>query len=354
MKRKTTIIISLVFVLLAAFFLKNMLIKPDDNSKGKSGKEKAIQKVDAFIVKPTRLITEITVNGSLVSYDEVTLQNEVAGRVVQINLPEGQFVKKGTLLVKLFDDDLQASYKKLQSQLMLQEQLAKRQSELVKVNGISQNEYDQTLLQINAIKADIEIEKTRIRKTEVLAPFDGVIGLRNISVGAIVTPATMLATIRSSDNLKLDFYVPEKYGYEIKQGMKVNFSLYNSDKKYTATVFATEKNIDNSTRNLKVRALVNSRSAELISGAFANVVLQLNETQGALLVPTQAVIPNEEQKNVIVARDGKAHFADVKTGIRQASKIEIVSGINAGDTIITTGILFLSEGKPLKYSTVTH
>jgi membrane fusion protein (multidrug efflux system) len=258
------------------------------------------------------------------------------------------------LLVKLFDDDLQATLKKLQSQLLLQEQLAKRQLELLKVNGISQNEYDQTLLQINAIKADIEIEKTRIRKTEVLAPFDGVIGLRNISVGAIVTPATMLATIRSSDKLKLDFYVPEKYGYEIKQGMKVNFSLYNSDKPYTATVFATEKNIDNSTRNLKVRALVNSRSAELISGAFANVVLQLNETKGALLIPTQAVIPNEEQKNVIVARNGKAHFAEVKTGIRQASKIEIVSGINAGDTIITTGILFLSEGKPLKYSTVTH
>ncbi len=353
MKKRTNVVIAIIFIVLAAIFLKVGLTKPNDKSKNKMSKEKTYQKVDAFIVTPSLLINEIVVTGSLVSFDEVSLQNEVAGRVVSMNLPEGKFVKKGTLLVKLFDDDLQATLKKLQSQLALQEQIAKRQSELLKVNGISQNDYDQTVLQLNTIKADIEVERTLIRKTEVLAPFDGVIGLRNISPGAIVTPATLLATIRSSDKLKLDFFVPEKYSPDIKSGMKVKFTLYNEDKKYDATVFATEKNIDDATRNLKVRALVNSKSDDLISGAFANVILHLSENNKALLIPTQAIIPNEEQKNVIVARNGKAHFAQVQTGIRKASKIEVTSGIQNGDTIITTGILFLTEGTPLHYSTVS-
>src|ERR1035437_6181922 len=141
-----------------------------------------------------------------------------------INLPEGKFVRKGTLLVKLFDEDLQATLKKLQVQLAIQQKIYDRQSELLKVNGITQNDYDQTGLQLNSYRADIEVEKTMIRKTEVRAPFDGVIGLRSISVGAIITPATLLATIRTENKIKLDFSVPEKYSSVIKTGMKIKFS----------------------------------------------------------------------------------------------------------------------------------
>ena len=354
MKKKSIIIIVFVSIALAALVLKIAFTKPGDKGKNKRNKGKSTQKVDAFVVKPSLLISEITVTGSLVSYDEVTLQNEVAGRVVMINLPEGKFVKKGTLLIKLFDDDLQAQLKKMQAQLALQQQIAGRQSELLKVNGISQNDYDQTVLQVNSLKADIEVEKTMIRKTEVLAPFDGVIGLRNVSVGAIVTPATQLATIRTSDKLKLDFFVPEKYSAEIKTGMAVLFTLYNADKEYNATVFATEKGIDSATRNLKVRALINSHSQELISGAFANVILHLSENNHALMIPTQAIIPQEDDKIVIVAREGKAHFTSVKTGIRKTSNIEITDGLQAGDTIIVTGLLFLNEGSPLRYSSIIN
>jgi membrane fusion protein (multidrug efflux system) len=309
-------------------------------------------KVDAFVVGHSLLIDEISVSGSLLAYDEVDLKNEVSGRVVFINLPEGKQVKKGTLLVKLFDDDLQAGLKKLQSQLASQEKIHERQSELLKVNGISQNDYDQTGLQLNSLRADIEVQKVLIRKTEVLAPFDGVIGLRNISVGAQVTPSTSLATIRSEDKLKLDFSVPEKYSSEIKPGMKINFRMSNDDRQYEATVFATEQGIDVSTRNLKVRALVENRSANLLPGAFTDINLQLNEKKDALLIPTQAIIPSEQTKSVIVARNGKAHFTEIKTGVRRSSNIEITEGIQAGDTIITTGILFLKEGSKLSYSTV--
>ncbi|MFZ4583187.1 MAG: efflux RND transporter periplasmic adaptor subunit, partial [Paludibacter sp.] len=189
MKKKNTIWMVAVFVLLTAIFIKVGFGKQADSEKTK--KEKPLKKVTACIAKPTLLIDEISVSGSLQAYESVDLKNEVAGRVVLINLPEGKFVNSGTLLVKLFDEDLQATLLKLQSQLAIQQQIYKRQTELIKVNGISQNDYDLTGLQLNSLKADIEVQKTMIRKTEVRAPFDGVIGLRNVSIGAIVTPSTL-------------------------------------------------------------------------------------------------------------------------------------------------------------------
>ncbi|MEI8085235.1 MAG: efflux RND transporter periplasmic adaptor subunit [Paludibacter sp.] len=353
MKKKTTIWIAVIMVLLIGFFLKLAFTKSSEKDKKGDAKEKTQKKVDAYIVNPTLLINEISVSGSLLAYDEVELKNEVAGRVVNINLPEGKFIKKGTLLVKLFDEDLQSNLKKLQTQYNIQQQIYKRQSELLKANGISQNEYELTGLQLNSLKADIEIQKTLIRKTEVLAPFDGVIGLRNISVGAIVTPSTLLSTIRSDNKIKLDFSVPEKYGPSIKTGMKVKFNMSNDEKLYDATVFATERGIDANTRNLKVRALVNSQSEKLIPGAFSNVILRLSENKNALMIPTQCIIPKEQSKSVIIARNGKAHFTKVVTGIRKTSQIEITEGIQLGDTIITSGILFLKEGAKLSYSTVS-
>lgn len=353
MKKKSIIWIAVFIIVLIAFVWKVGFNSSNDKSKKLDSKEKAIKKVDAYIVKPSLLINEISVSGSLEAFDEVSLQNEVAGRVVKINLPEGKFVRKGTLLVKLFDDDLQATLKKQQSQLAIQQQIFKRQSELLKVSGISQNDYDQTILLVNSIKADIEVQKTLIRKTEVLAPFDGIIGLRNISIGAIVTPSTLLSTIRTGNKIKLDFSVPEKYSSSIKTGMKVKFTMYNDNNPFDATVLATEQGIDASTRNLKVRSLVNSKSPLLLPGAFTNVLLRLSENKNSLMIPTETIIPQEQSKSVIVAKNGKAHFVKILTGIRNASNIEVIKGIQQGDTIITSGLLFLKEGSKLTYSTIT-
>lgn len=352
MKRKSTIWIAALLLLVAAFFIKIAFTKSTGSDK-KTSKDKAQKLVTGYIATPSLLINEISVSGSLLAYDEVELKNEVSGRVVILNLPEGKVVTKGTLLVKLFDDDLQAVLKKLEAQLAVQEQIYKRQSELQKVNGISQNDYDQTGLQLNTLRADILVEKTLIRKTEVRAPFDGVIGLRTISLGAVVTPSTLLATIRSSDKIKLDFSVPEKYSSLITQGMKVVFTTNEANEQFRATVFATEKGIESSTRNLKVRAIVNSTSVRLIPGAYANVTLRLSENKKALLIPSNAIIPQEDSKNIIVARAGKAHFVKVKTGIRQATNVEILDGIQFGDTIITTGIQFLKEDGILHYTTIS-
>jgi membrane fusion protein (multidrug efflux system) len=345
-------IVTVIVIVLGYAAMKTKGSKSHTRAGTTTMRNRPTAKVDAFIVRPSLLIDDITVSGSLFAYEEVDLKNEVAGRVVMINLPEGKKVKKGTLLVKLFDDDLQAGLRKLEIQLDIQKKIYERQSELLKVNGISQNDYDQTGLQLNSLRSDIEIQKVLIRKTEVLAPFDGIIGLRNVSVGAEVTPSTLLATIRSEDKLKLDFSVPEKYSTEIKPGMKVIFTLSNDDRQYEATVFATEEGIDPLTRNLKVRAVVDNKSEHLIPGAFTDVELKLSENKNALLIPTQAIIPQQQGESVIVAKNGKAHFVAVKTGIRKESMIEITSGLQPGDTLLVTGLLFLKEGSPLSYSTI--
>ncbi|MEI6696089.1 MAG: efflux RND transporter periplasmic adaptor subunit [Bacteroidota bacterium] len=323
--------------------------KQENNPKSK---EKPQSKVSGYVVKPTLLINEISVSGSLLPYEEIALMSEVSGRVVFINLPEGKLVKKGTLLVKLFDADLQANLKKMQTQLAIQEKIYNRQSDLMKANGISQSDYDQSYLQVNSIKADIEVQQTMIRKTEILAAFDGTIGLRNISVGAQLMPSTLLATLRMEDKLKLDFSVPEKYSNEIKAGMKVKFTTHGDVKQYDATVIATEGGIDENSRSLKVRAVVNSNAGHLVPGGYTNVQLTLGENKNAILVPTQAIIPQERNKSIIVAKMGKAHFIKVLTGTRRASTIEITQGLNPGDTIVTTGLLFLKEGAKISFSNV--
>jgi len=319
------------------------------SAKEKSGiKSKEIPPVEWTVVKASVLQETINVSGTIKPYEEAVLQPEVSGRVVKINLPEGKYVSQGTLLVKLFDDDLQAQLHKANTQLKIIEQQQARQSELLKVAGISQTDYDQTTLQLASIKNDIELYNVMIRKTEVRAPFDGTIGLRNISIGAIVTPATALATIRADRKLKLDFSVPSKYSSEINVGTKLKFTIQGKDEQYDATVMASEKGIESVTNNLKVRAVITSKSGSLLSGEFASIELRLKENDNALMIPSQAIIPQELNKQVIIMKKGKAEFITVKTGIRKESTVEVLEGITAGDTLITTGILFIKPGSALK------
>jgi len=324
-----------------------------ETTESKSAKQKVSNiRVEGYIVKPTTLNQTITVSGTLKPFEETVLMTDISGRVISINLPEGKKVKQGSLLIKLFDSDLQAQLQKAQASLQIAEQTLKRQSELIKVNGISQSDYDQAQLQTNSIRADIEVIRAQIRKTEVRAPFDGTIGLRNISVGAQVTPNTPLVTLRDISQLKLDLSVPEKYSSQINPGTKLKFTLQASDKKYDAIVLATEEGIESATRNLKVRAIVKKSSAELTPGSFATVDIQLKENPNALMVPSQSIIPQARDKSIIIAKGGKAKFTRVVTGIRSASKVEVIKGLQVGDTVVTTGILYLKPGAPIKFSKV--
>jgi len=343
---------TLTVVMICLFLPGNWSCKKNPVKMDMMRQSNIISNLEGFIVRPSNLDQTISVSGTLKPFEETNLMPEVPGRVVKINLDEGKFVRQGTLLVKLFDEDLQAQMHKAVAQLQIAQQISDRQAELVKVNGISQTDFDQSVLQVSSIKADIEGLKAQIRKTEVMAPYDGVIGLRNISLGAEVTPTTSLAVIRSEKQLKLDFSVPEKYSSQISPGTKIQFTIQSETRKFEAKVIATEQGIDASTRVLKVRSLVNVDTPSLLPGTFATVEVALKQEKGALMVPTQSIIPRERDKQLIVVKSGKARFVTVTTSVRQDSMIEVTKGLLPGDTVVTTGILFIKPGSGLKFTKV--
>jgi membrane fusion protein, multidrug efflux system len=304
--------------------------------------------VEGFIVEPQNLRNFLDVPGSLLPAEETQIRSEVSGRVVQLNIQEGAHVKKGALLVKLFDQDLRAQLSKIQVQLQIAEKTEDRQRELLAINGISQQDYDLSALQVENLKADIESLKIAISKTELRAPYDGLMGLRNVSLGAYLSPNEVVTTLRKVDELKLEFSIPEKYAKDVARGMKVRFRVDGGVQDHYASVIATESGVDQTTRTLRVRALVTERSRELVPGIFARVNLILGADNNALMVPTQAVIPQARNKQVILYKRDTAKFTVVETGMRDSVYVQVTQGLKAGDTVITTGLMAIRPNARIK------
>lgn len=348
MNRKCRIVLGFV---LSFIFIACKSEKKDNAPAARSHGDKAIQ-AEAFVVKTKPLSENLEIPGTLLPFEETEIRPEISGRVVWLNIPEGSFVQKGTLLVKLFDNDLQAQLKKLQVQLQIAQKTAERQKELLKINGISQQEYDLSELQVSNLNADIELTKVSISKTEIRAPFAGRIGLKNISNGAYVTPTTLLTTISQVNQLKMEFSVPEKYSEFMHKGRLVNFTIAGADKTFVATIMATESNIEANTRTLKIRAVVKGQHKLLVPGAFAKVSLQMGKNDHSLIVPSQAVIPQARNKQVIVYKSGIPRFAVVTTGIRDSSYVQVLEGVNEGDTVVTTALLAIRPDSKIKLTKV--
>lgn len=326
--------------------------KKNQSAPAQGGRQQGPMTVIGYIVKTGSVSEPIQLPGSLLPMEETEIHTEVSGRVVGLYINEGASVSKGSLLIKLFDGDLQAQLKKLEVQLQIAQKTEERNNELLKLNGISQQDYDLSFLQVSNIKADIELMKTNISKTEIRAPFSGKIGFRNISTGAYVTPATIITSIRQVNLLKLQFSVPEKYSAKIKLGQMIGFSTDGSNRKFLAKVYATESTVSETTRGMNVRCYVQQGDASLVAGAFAKVDMDFARNDNAILVPSQAILPQARGKKLILYKDGIAKFVDVQTGIRDSANIEIISGINPGDTIVTTGLLGLRPEAKIKLSKV--
>lgn len=311
-------------------------------------------KVDAYVLRSESFQETIEVPGSIVANEVAEIHPEVSGRIVQLNVAEGKYVGKGTLLAKLYDGDLRAQLNKLNIQLSLAKKTEERQSQLLKIQGISQQDYDISLLQVNSLRADIGILQTSIQKTEIRAPFSGKLGLKAISPGTYVTPASIIAIINQTDQLKLDFTVPEKYVDKIKIGQQVTFTYEGTDKELAARVVATESNVTENTRSLVVRAAVVGKEASLLPGSFAKVKLSFDPDPTALLIPTQAVIPQARGKKVILYKSGTAVFADVVTGVRDSARVQITDGLKPGDTVVITGLLSVRPESKIQIGKVVN
>lgn len=300
--------------------------------------------VEVMVITARPLDSNIEVPGTVIANETTEIHPEISGRLVDLNIQEGRPVSSGTLLAKLYDGDLQARMRKLEVQLQIAEQTEKRQAELLKIQGISQQEYDLSMLDVKNLKADMDIIREDIRKTEIRAPFSGKLGLKNVSPGAYLTPSNILTTISQVDRLKIQFNVPERYSSQVKNGMVVHFTIDGSSTVYTASVVATEVHVEESTRSLAIRAVINQRDASLTPGAFASVTLTLGESDNALMVPNTVIVPSGRKKQLYRFSGGKAMMTEVVTGVRDSSMVQVLQGIRPGDTIITSAILFLRPG----------
>ncbi len=310
-------------------------------------------KADGYIVSPQLLSQDLEVPGSLAAFKETELHPEASGRVTGVYFKEGAYVTQGATLLKIYDGDLQAQLNKLEVQLKTAQQTVERYASLLKINGVSQQEYDLNVLAVNNIIADMNIIRTSIAKTTLRAPFSGKIGITSITPGAYVSPQTSIATLRNTNPLKLDFTVPEVYGTKMKAGALVNFTVEGADKTYAATISATENIIAAENRNLRVMALVTKQDAQLLAGAFAKVKIPLGENNAALMVPSQAIIPKARNKEVMMLQNGIATRQVVTTGLRDSANVEITTGLKAGDTVLISGILTIKPGTKVVLNKIT-
>lgn len=313
--------------------------KQEKENRQASGSRPPVPRVNGYVVQTQTVSETLTVPGTIVSEDATEIHPEMSGRIISLNVREGSYVGKGAVLARLYDADLQAQKRKLQVQLQIAQQTENRHEQLLKIGGISKEDFAATALQVSNLRADLDIINTAIAKTIVRAPFSGKLGLKEISTGAYVTPQSVIATIQKTSDLKLDFNLPEKYTSQIKNGQYVNFTVEGSNRNYTATIAATQPGIEQASRTLMIRAQVKGTSAGLLPGNFAKVTLRFDPDNNALLIPSQAIIPQARGKQVVVAKNGVAQFVDVTTGVRDSSMVQVTSGLNKGDTVVITGLL---------------
>jgi len=304
--------------------------------------------VEAVLLEPIELENKISATGTIMANEEVDLRIEVSGKVIGIYFDEGSRVKRGQLLVKLDDRDLKAELKKLQVQEEFAKQDSARQAQLMEVSATTQEVYDAALNRVNTAQAEIALVRVQIDKTEIKAPFSGIIGLREISEGSYLTPATSISLIQEIDPIKLEFKIPEKYVGLVKPGMKVNFKITSSDKLYTATIYAIEPKIDFNTRTVAIRAKSSNPGLELLPGGFAEIEIILEKLVDALVVPSQAVIPDLNGQIVFISKNGKAKRVEVNVGVRMERTIQLTEGVSAMDTVITTGLLQVKNDMAVK------
>lgn len=347
--RKKILYSVIILVLLAIIFYpkyKGIFVKEAASSTAQSdtARERRQISAHAVVIRWQTLQENIYSTGSVMPEEVVDLTFETSGKITNIYFKEGTLVRRGELLAKINDAPLQAELLKLKSQLQLAKEREERQRQLLERDAVSVEYYNQVQTEVLSLSADIQLVQARIAETELRAPFDGMIGLRNVSEGAFATPSVQIATLAKVSTLRIDFSIPERHESQVQPGMKVFFTVDGTNKIYEATVYALDSKVDLNTRTLSVRAKYQNTRQDLLPGRFASITLQLADLNRAIAIPTQAILPELGEEKVFLYRSGKAESHVVTTGLRTDTQVQILAGVAVGDTVITSGILQLRDG----------
>lgn len=337
------IVIGLTILAIRAFIPHENKELAEGPKTTSTNKRKALN-VNGEIVKEAPMTDGISISGLLLPDEEVSLSFETSGKITSINFTEGTHVKEGQLLAKVNDAQLQAQLRKLEVQLKLAEDRVFRQNALLEKEAVSKEAYEQVQTDLAMLKAEIDMVKANIAFTELRAPFDGIIGLRQVSEGAYATPSTVVATLTRISPLKIEFAVPERYAGIVKNGTNLRFTVEGHLHPHFAKVYATESHVDITTHTFSMRALYPNEKGQLLPGRFVNISLLTQEINKAIAIPSQAIVPEMGIDKVFVYKSGKAIPVTISKGIRNESRVQVLEGLNVGDTIITSGTLQLRTG----------
>jgi membrane fusion protein (multidrug efflux system) len=310
--------------------------------------------VDVIKVARAPMPQTITAVGSLRSDESVMLRPEVAGRINAIQFREGQPVTKGTILVRLDPVVNQAEVQQARANLTLAKSKFNRAVDLAKQNFISGQARDEAENNLKVAEAAVSLAEAHLAKTEIRAPFSGVIGLRSVSVGDYVKEGADMVNIESIDPLKVDFRVPETFFRQVQTGQPLSIALDSfPGKLYDGKVIAVNPLIDAAGRSVVIRAQVGNNESRLRPGMFARVRLVTKDAHDALVVPEQAIVPEGDEQYVFRVLDGKAVRTRVETGQRRDAKVEIVKGLGIDDVVVIAGQIKLRDGVPVAISTAS-
>lgn len=356
---KKILILVIVLVLLFLFFMPKLDFgKNDSAEQTTSGPAIAAFNtalpVSAMVLTPQQMENKIRVTGTIQANESVDLKSELNGLVERIYFQEGQRVRKGDLLIRLNDDESRAQLEKLTFSKKLYEDNEYRQKILLEREAISREEYEIALTELRTSEADIKLLEVQINKAQIRAPFDGIIGLRNISEGSYLTPATSIVNIYNIDPAKIEFSIPARYAGLLGIGDKIYFDLDGTIESYEGTIYALEPLIDPATRTLRLRATAPNKNSKILPGQFARIEVVLEQLDSALLIPSIAVTPTADSQMVFVAKNGKAEQRFIEIGTRTNTEIQVAKGLSVGDTVITSGILQLRPGVAVNITTLKN
>ncbi|MDX2171604.1 MAG: efflux RND transporter periplasmic adaptor subunit [Bacteroidota bacterium] len=339
------LVIGILIALKFVFFAKK---NHTSSSQGTKGKTTFPVPANYYVAQTSSIQSNVYTTGKIVALNEIEIRPEISGRVVALYFKEGESVSKGAPIIKINDADLQAQLQKNKVQTKLAEEKLTRLKKLLSINGVSQEEYDIQENELLSFKADQSYILAQLAKTNITAPFSGVVGLKNISEGAYVSPTQVIASLIQVKPLFIEFSIPEKYSSEVKKGLNIQFSSDNeSTKTYSAQIYALEPRIDEATKTLRGRALYGGNDI-FYPGSFVKVFVDLGKVSNSIMIPTQSIIPILKGQKVFVSKNGIAKEVKVITGIRTDNRIQILEGLNLGDTVLTSGLMAVKKDSKLK------
>jgi len=344
----TTKTLSCLALALACYSLTSFAADPPGKAGAPAGAPPRPMSVEAVQAVVTPVNDEVTAVGSLQSNESVMIRSEIAGRIATINFQEGKTAGAGDLLFSLDASEYQAQLAQSAANVKLTEMNFTRAKDLREKSLISQQEFDDTSAKLEESRAKLALDQSRLEKSAIRSPFNGVLGVRNVSPGAYIKPGEDLVMLEDIDPIKVEFRIPEMYSRQVKPGqhIAVRVDAYPGEI-FNGEVYVIDTRMDAQTRTMLLRGRIPNAKKNLRPGMFARVALILATRSNALVVPEQAMVPFGGDQFVYRVVDGKAVQTRVEPGRRMDGKVEIKTGVNAGDSVVTAGQMKLRDGMPV-------